>query len=103
MTEDELIAAARIPGNIPIVLNEVFCIGLAGLIQLALRHPGVKTETPNLYQDGYDFVKAIQTKLGAIDERMALIIEAGWDESNDLTGAEFARYYYNFFAPEDDD
>jgi hypothetical protein len=81
------------PCNIPIALTPEYATIVASLMQFGLRHPGVKTMTPQLYQLGRPFVETLIDRLVAKSpehgDKIRSAFDRAWNESNDLTAEEF--------------
>jgi hypothetical protein len=65
---------------------------LVGLLQLALRHPLMQDGRPSA-QIAREMAIGLTGELGKIDPLIARSLEAGWDESNDMTDAEATTLY----------
>jgi hypothetical protein len=68
---------------------------LVGLLQLALRHPGLTgpDETAKLGKRiGTNMAKSLQAKLNEIDPAIGLILERGWHPEWDMTEEEFDQH-----------
>lgn len=61
---------------------------LVGLLQLALRHPGL-ADTPHAAAVGRSMAENLITALGAIDPAIAQMLDTGWTSEFDMTAAEF--------------
>lgn len=91
--EMDLIEVLNDLSLIPIALTPEYATIVASLMQLSLRHPRVRSQTPHLYEKARPFV---ETLVDSIIERypehgdtIRRAFEDGWDESKDLTSAEF--------------
>ena len=64
---------------------------LVGLLQLALRHPGL-ADTKKAQLVGREMAQRLQQRLGEIDPAIGLILEQGWHPEWDMSKEEFDRY-----------
>ena len=65
---------------------------LVPLLQLALRHPRLKVEHQHSYNAGKQIAQLLQQRLSEIDPAIAQSLEAGWDESLDMSDAEYKQF-----------
>lgn len=78
--------------DIPISVEPFAAYLLVPLLQLALRHPALKVEHPSSHEQGTRIARLLQERLREIDPAIAESLDAGWDESLDMSSAEYAQF-----------
>lgn len=63
MTDEELLARAHDPDNIPFVLSKDLAAGMAALLEVALALPGMADNSPLLHGEISKFLTDLCTKL----------------------------------------
>jgi hypothetical protein len=86
--------------GIPMVVSHEMAICIASLMQLALRQPDIKTQTPDLYRIGRDFWDALTARIIEEEPQMAAMLLAGWGQENDVTAEQFEADFSTFFNPD---
>jgi hypothetical protein len=89
--------------SIHMVLSVADATCIASLLQLALRHPHVKIETPHLYVYGRKFTEQLIDSIAYYTPEYQIMemFDLGWNARHDVTAEEFDRFMENSLNSDD--